>query len=157
MFGENFDAATMYFRRALSLDPHFHRPYWFLGLANAWSGNFQAAEDSVKQGLELCTGAAFRSRLLGALGFVYGRWGKRTLADGIRRELERLRETSYVPSFELAQIEMGLGNHAGALACLEHAVVHRDSYAIFLKSWNTFALLRAHPRFQALLPQIGLH
>lgn len=67
-----------------------------------------------------------------------------------------MRETSYVPSFELAQIEMGLGNHSGALACLEHAVIHRDSYAIFLKTWNTFAPLRQQPRFQALLAQTGL-
>jgi serine/threonine-protein kinase len=155
-FAENFDVATTCFRRALSLDPHFHRPYWFLGLANAWSGNLQAAEDPLKQGLERCPGAAFRSRLLGALGFVYGRCGKRTLAEGIRRELDKQRERSYVPSFELAQIEVGLGNYAGALTCLEHAVVHRDSYAIFLKSWSTFAPLRSQPRFRALLPQIGL-
>jgi hypothetical protein len=67
-----------------------------------------------------------------------------------------MRQTSYAPSFELAQIEMGFGNHAGALACLEHAIVHRDSYAIFLKTWNTFAALRQQPRFQALLAQIGL-
>jgi serine/threonine-protein kinase len=155
-FRENFDAAAMYCRRALSLEAHFHRPYWFLGLTNAWSGNFQAAEDALKKGLELCPGAAFRTRLLGALGFVYGRLGKRQLADGVRHELERMRETSYVPSFELAQIEMGLGNHSGALACLEHAVIHRDSYAIFLKTWNTFAPLRQQPRFQALLAQTGL-
>jgi tetratricopeptide (TPR) repeat protein len=155
-FRENFDAAAMYCRRALSLEAHFHRPYWFLGLTNAWSGNFQAAEDALKKGLELCPGVAFRTRLLGALGFVYGRLGKRQLADGVRHELERMRETSYVPSFELAQIEMGLGNHSGALACLEHAVIHRDSYAIFLKTWNTFAPLRQQPRFQALLAQTGL-
>jgi TolB-like protein/Tfp pilus assembly protein PilF len=155
-FRENFDAAAMYCRRALSLEAHFHRPYWFLGLTSAWSGNFQAAEDALKQGLELCPGAAFRPRLLGALGFVYGRWGKRQLAAGVRHELERMRQTSYLPSFELAQIEMGLGNYAGALACLEHAVIHRESYAIFLKTWNTFAPLRQEPRFQALLAQIGL-
>jgi serine/threonine-protein kinase len=155
-FRENFDAAAMYCRRALSLEPHFHRPYWFLGLTGAWSGNFQAAEDALKQGLELCPGAAFRSRLLGALGFVYGRWGKQQLADNVRHELERMRQASYVPSFELAQIEMGLGNHGGALACLEHAVVRRESYAIFLKTWNTFGPLKLEPRFQALLTQIGL-
>jgi tetratricopeptide (TPR) repeat protein len=125
-------------------------------LTSAWSGNFQAAEDALKQGLELCPGAAFRSRLLGALGFVYGRWGKRELADGVKQELERMRQTSYAPAFELAQIEMGLGNHAGALACLEYALIHRDSYAIFLKTWNTFAPLRQQPRFQVLLAQIGL-
>jgi serine/threonine-protein kinase len=155
-FRENFDAAAMYCRRALSLEAHFHRPYWFLGLTSAWSGNFQVAEDALKLGLELCPGAAFRSRLLGALGFVYGRWGKRQLADDVRHELDRMRQTSYVPSFELAQIETGLGNYAGALACLEHAMIHRESYAIFLKAWNTFAPLRQDPRFQALLAQIGL-
>jgi serine/threonine-protein kinase len=153
-FREDFDAAAMYCRRALSLESHFHRPYWFLGLTSAWSGNFQAAEDALQKGLELCPGAAFRTRLLGALGFVYGRSGNRQSADGVRHELERMRETSYVPSFELAQIEIGLGNHAGALACLEHAVIHRESYAIFLKTWNTFAPLRQQPRFQALLAQI---
>jgi hypothetical protein len=49
-----------------------------------------------------------------------------------------------------------LGNHAGALACLEHAVVHRDSFAILLRTWNTFTPLRQDPRFLALLAQIGL-
>jgi len=155
-FGESFDAAAMYFRRALSVDPTFHRPYWFLGLASAWNGNFEAAEDALKRGLDLCPGAAFRSRLLGALGFAYGRWGRKALANDVKRELEKMRETAYVPSFELAQIETGLGNYAGAVACLEHAVVHRDTYAIFLKSWNTFAPLRQLPRFRALLAQIGL-
>jgi len=52
-------------------------------------------------------------------------------------------------------IETGLGNHAGALACLEHAVTHRESYAIFLKTWNTFEPLRQEPRFKALVAQIG--
>jgi len=39
----------------------------------------------------------------------------------------------------------------GALACLEHAVVHRESYAIFLNTWNTFGPLKGEPRFQSLL------
>jgi serine/threonine-protein kinase len=155
-FRENFDAAAMYCRRALSLDAHFHRPYWFLGLANAWSGHLQAAEDALQQGLRLCPGAAFRARLLGALGFTYGQLGNRERVDAITHELERMRQSSYAPSFEFAQIAMGVGNHAGALACLEDAVVHRESFAIFLNAWNTFAPLRPHPRFRALLAQIGL-
>lgn len=156
-FAGDFDAASVHCRRALSLDPHFHRPHWFLGLASAWRGDFQRAEQSLKTALDLCPGAAFRSRLLAALGYVYGRAGKRARVDEIRQELDRMRAATYVPSFELAQIEMGLGNHAGALACLEHAVLDRDSYAIFLKMWNTFAPLRPMPRFQAILGQIGLN
>ena len=126
------------------------------GIELAWSGDFQAAEGALKRGLELCPGAAFRSRLLGALGFVYGRWGKPHLAADVRRELDRMRETSYVPWFELAQIEIGAGDLGAALASLEHAVARRESFGIFLKAWVSFRPLRAEPRFRGLLARIGL-
>jgi serine/threonine protein kinase/TolB-like protein/Tfp pilus assembly protein PilF len=155
-FRHDFDAAAMYCRRALELDPHFHRPFWFLGLSSAWSGNFQAAEEALKRGLDLCPGTAFRSRLLGALAFAYGQWRKPHFAREVKRELDRMRETSYVPSFEFAQIEIGAGNAAGALACLEDAVIKRESFGIFLKAWPSFRPLRAEPRFRSLLAQIGL-
>jgi hypothetical protein len=67
-----------------------------------------------------------------------------------------MRETSYVPAFELAQIEIGIGNFEGALACLEQAVIGRESFAIFLKAWPSFGPLREEPRFRGLLAQIGL-
>ena len=47
-FREDFDAAAMYCRRALSLEPNFHRSYWFLGLAAAWSGSARAAEEALE-------------------------------------------------------------------------------------------------------------
>ena len=62
------------------------------------------------RGLELCPGAAFRSRLLGALGYVFGRWGKRDRVEAVKHELNRMRQRSYVPAFEAAQIEVGAGN-----------------------------------------------
>ena len=39
-FREDFDAAAMYCRRALELDPHFHRPFWFLGLTQCVERQF---------------------------------------------------------------------------------------------------------------------
>ena len=155
-FDEKFDSAEMYCRRALELDPHFHRPYWFLGLTLGWSGEFEAAEEALTRGLELCPGAAFRSRLIGALGYIYGRRGRRDRVDDLKRDLDRMRQHSYVPAFELAQIEMGAGNLKGALALLDEGVSNRDSYAVFLKSWISFKPLRAEPAFQRLLTRIGL-
>jgi len=155
-FREDLDASAMYSRRTLELDPNFHRPYWFLGLSQGWNGDFPEAEASLKQGLERCPGAAFRTRLLGALGFVYGRWGKKDAAADVKRELLRMRETSYVPSFELAQVEIGVGNTAGALACLEDSVINRESFAVFIKVWRSFRSLAPEPRYRALLAQIGL-
>jgi serine/threonine-protein kinase len=155
-FEEQFDAAQMYCRRALELDPHFHRPFWFLGLIFAWSGDYAAAESALLRGLELCPGAAFRSRLLGALGFMYGRWGKRDRVDEIKQQLDGMRQHSYVPAFEAAQIEMGLGNLEQAVALLEDGVAKRDSYAVFLNAWLSFKPLRGHPAFRRLLARIGL-
>jgi adenylate cyclase len=155
-FDEKFDRAAMYCRRALELDPHFHRPFWFLGLSLGWSGEFAAAEDALKRGLDLCPGAAFRARLLGALGYVYGRSGKPERVDEIRREIDRMRQHAYVPAFELAQIEMGVGNLPAALSLLEEGVASRDSYAVFLKAWLSFKPLRGDPAFRRLLARIGL-
>jgi hypothetical protein len=61
-----------------------------------------------------------------------------------------------VPRFELAQIHAGLGDTGSALACLEHVVETRESYAIFLKVWPSFAPLRSEQRFRSLLPPLGL-
>ena len=155
-FQEQFDGAEMYCRRALELDPHFHRPFWFLGLSLGWSGDYAAAERALTRGLELCPGAAFRSRLLGALGYVYGRWGKRDRVEAVTHELDRMRQRSYVPAFEAAQIEMGVGNLERALALLEEGVANRDSYAVFLKAWLSFKPLRGEPAFRRLLARIGL-
>ena len=155
-FEEQFDGAAMYCRRALELDPHFHRPYWFLGLSLGWSGDHAAAESALTRGLELCPGAAFRSRLLGALGYVYGRWGKRDRVETVKHELDRMRQRAYAPAFEMAQIEMGVGNPAGALALLDEGVANRDSYAVFLKAWLSFKPLRNEPAFRRLLARIGL-
>jgi tetratricopeptide (TPR) repeat protein len=154
-FGDNFEAAAMYCRRAMELDPHFHRAFWFLGLSHAWSGRFQEAEHALKRGLELCPGRAFRSRLLGALGYAYGRWGKSQAALDVRRELEGMRPAAYMPSFELAQVEVGMGNVARALACLEHAVTTRETYCIFLNAWPSFRSLGQESRFDALTAQLG--
>jgi tetratricopeptide (TPR) repeat protein len=155
-FREDFEAALKHCRRALELDPHFHRPFWFMGLSFAWSGDYRAAEEALKKGLELCTGMAFRSRLLGALGFVYGRLGNPTLAENVNRELLQMRETHYVPSFELAQVQLGIGKQDAALELLEEAVANHESFAIFLKTWLSFRSLRDEARFRSLLGRIGL-
>ena len=67
-----------------------------------------------------------------------------------------MRETSYVPSFELAQFEIGIGNSGGALACLEHAVIGRESWPIFLKAVPSFRYAQSGAAVRGLLARIGL-
>ena len=61
-----------------------------------------------------------------------------------------------VPAREDTVMSGGVVNAAGALACLEDAVIKRESFGIFLKAWLSFRPLRAEPRFRSLLGQVGL-
>jgi TolB-like protein/Flp pilus assembly protein TadD len=153
---EDSEKAMLHCRRALELDPHFHRPHWFLGLNFAWAGSFPAAEEALLKGLELCPGRAFRSRLLGALGFVHGQRDQRDRVEAIWGELDRLAQGGYVSAFDLAQVELGRGNREAALTLLERTVEERDGFAIFLEPWLTFRALGDEPRFANTVQRIGM-
>lgn len=154
-FGGEHAAASDQARKALDLDPHFHRPYWFLGLCLTELGEHPEAVAALRRGLELCEGRAFRARLLGALGHAHARAGDGDRAREVLGELRSLGDAAYAPSFELAQVHAGLGDASSALISLERAVEARGSFAIFLGVWPAFEPLRSEPRFQALLSQLG--
>ena len=155
-FSGDSDKAMLYCRRALEVDPRFHRPFWFMGLTLAWNGSYAAAEEALLKGLDACPGRAFRSRVMGALGFTYGRWGRPDRADAIRRDLERLATNHYVPAFEFAQVEIGGGDREATLALLARTVEERDGFAILLEPWLSFRELHDESRFRDLVDQVGM-
>ena len=141
-------------RRALELDPHFHRPYWFLGLTHATRGDFDSAEAALKQALDLCTDQAFRSRVLGAIGYCNARSGRKRRADGLVQEMTQTGGRHYVSQFDVAQVHAGREDVESALASLEAAVEMHESFAIFLDVWPLFRSLREEPRFRRLVATI---
>ncbi len=150
-FRGDTDAAFEQCRRAGELDPSFHRPGWFLGLSLACHGAFAPAEEALQRALACCRDHAYRTRILGALGFCLGRWGKKGRAEAVLRELEALSATRYVPRFDVAQVLAGMDSGEAALDNLEAAVEGRESFAIFLAVWPTFRCLADHAAFRRLL------
>ena len=62
----------------------------------------------------------------------------------------------YVPASDLALVHLGLGEYNQALERLEEAVEARDMLLTFLTVEPRWAGLASHPRFTAVLSQVGL-
>ena len=55
-----------------------------------------------------------------------------------------------------AWIQVGLGDKATALDCLEKGFAEHDSWVVYLKVDPILAPLRDEPRYRALLKKMGL-
>jgi tetratricopeptide (TPR) repeat protein len=116
-----------------------------LGDAYAAANRYDAAIEAYRIGGDL-----------GGLGYLYAITGRRDDALAVRAELERLGQARYVRPFDVARVEVGLGNNAAALDALEQGLTIRDPALSGIAVDARFAPLRAEPRFVALLEKIGL-
>ncbi|MCP5115626.1 MAG: hypothetical protein GY953_32775, partial [bacterium] len=151
------DAAVSQCSKVLELDAGYHRAYWVLGLGHGQRGDFPAATKALDKALALCGGKAWRSRILGALGFTLGRWGKRDRAGACLAEMEQLSNAGgYADHLDAAQIRAGLGDTDSALDRLERAAKDRSSFLVYMNVLPSFRSLRSHPGFRNLLGRLSL-
>lgn len=91
-----------------------------------------------------------------ALGMAHGLAGETPAATAILEHLSRVRESAFVPAFNLALVHLGLGEHDQALDFLEEAHRERSSWMISLGVEPVLDPLRGEPRFQRLVERVGL-
>jgi serine/threonine-protein kinase len=92
---------------------------------------------------------------LAQLGEAHALAGNTGRAREILRQLEDLARTTFVSPYHLAYVYTGLGEADRALGLLERAAASGAGPIYGLGSSFLLAPLRAHPRFQALLPRAG--
>jgi len=93
---------------------------------------------------------------LSRIGYLEAKLGRRDDARVRLLELERMAATRYVDPGARARIYLGLGEPDSAIASLERAVRGRSDQMVFLSLDPEWDPLRADPRFQAILREIGL-
>jgi tetratricopeptide (TPR) repeat protein len=90
---------------------------------------------------------------------------KQAFADGgaaayWQRKLELLQQVDEIPSaarsFQTALALLRIGQPDEGVAMLEHAIDLRTGMGVFLNVDPSFATMRSHPRFSALLQRIGV-
>jgi hypothetical protein len=72
------------------------------------------------------------------------------------KELEEKRGRRYVPAYDLAIVNLGLGAIEESLDLLDHSFDERSSWLIHLGVDPRLAPLKEEPRFRALVARVGL-
>jgi len=70
--------------------------------------------------------------------------------------LERTSESRFVPPYNIALVQAGLGETAAAFASLERGFDERDPHMVFLTVDPKWDALRGDERFDSLLRSCGM-
>src|SRR5437016_4361871 len=152
-FGRQYDQAIQELRQINRLDPKFSVPYWGLGLCYEQMGVYEEAVTQLQKAIDLSGRGA---NGIASLGHAYGLAGRRGEALKILLELEERAKKSYVSSYQIALVYLGLHRNDEALKQLENAYQERSTLLTYLKMDPRFDPLRSDPRFEDLLRRIGL-
>jgi tetratricopeptide (TPR) repeat protein len=146
-YGEAIDQL----RKTLEMDPGFYYAHWNLGVALELEGSPKEASAEYQKAVALSDDPL----PLALLGHLYGRSGRK---DEALKILAQLRESSlerYVSPYNLAIVQIGLGQNDEATRLLEKTYDDRDGYNIaFIKSDQLLDPLRGEPRLSISRPGI---
>ncbi len=152
-FAGDFDVASRELSKTIDLDEGFGMAHFFLGATYTELTRYGEALREMEAAIRL---SGRNPEVLAALGYLYGVSGRIESARGVLNELEHLANDRYVSPSRLAQVYVGLGEHAQALDQLEAAHAQKAADLAWLGVRPVFASLRGEPRFLGLLSAMGL-
>jgi serine/threonine protein kinase len=151
-FARRYEEALPFYHRVLRIDPDFVPARWFLGETLVELGRHDEGIEALERALQLSGGL---SRLLGYLGYAYGRAGRTEAAHRALAELREREKEAYVPPYFPALVHAGLEEAGPALDDLERAHAIGDTMLRDLKVDPAWDRLRGEPRFVALMERMA--
>jgi TolB-like protein/Tfp pilus assembly protein PilF len=139
-------------RKAAELDPAYFFPVMIDGWAELEMGRFAAAIPA----LEKAKAMEAPPFVTAFLAFAYGAAGDRTRALTTLADLKKMSPGGTVLPFNMALVNLGLGDRVRALDNLEQALAADSQMMAWLGQDRIFDPLRSEPRFGALLKRLRL-
>ncbi len=153
VFSREYDEAVEQCRRTEEFYPaSFWTPY-FGGLALGQQGRYGEAAAELARAEQRSGGVTFARA---ARGHVLGLAGRRGEAHEILAGLVAQAKTGYVPAYDRAMVQLGLGEVDRAFEELNLALNERSSWMAYLAVEPRLDALRADARFAQLLRRVGL-
>jgi len=140
--------------KTLEIDPHHPDCLWCLGATCRELGQPQKAMAALKKLEEIGGGLPL---VYGSLGHSYAVAGNTAEAERMLRAVQEAGRRNYSSPICESWIYANLpGHEAAALDCLEKAYANRDFLIRYIRISPSLTPLYNHPRFQALVHQMGL-
>jgi DNA-binding winged helix-turn-helix (wHTH) protein/TolB-like protein/Flp pilus assembly protein TadD len=152
-FSRQYDQAIEQYTKTLESEPNYYPVRFRLGLAYLQKRMYTEAADQLLRAAETSDRNA---RILAFLGYTYAVSGDRDHAVRLLHELQARSRQTYVSSYDVAIIQLGLGNRKEALIWLDRAAKERDGWVSFLKVDPVFDDLRSELGFDALARSVNL-
>jgi serine/threonine protein kinase/Tfp pilus assembly protein PilF len=152
-FFRQYDAAIKQLQATLELDPDYILAHFVLGQAYTQRGKYAEAIAELQRAAVL---SARLPPILSALGYAHALAGETDQARQILLELAEAASIKYVSGYDLALVNIGLGQKDIALEMLSSSVKEHCGWLIFLKTEPALDSLRADPKFRDLIQVVGL-
>ena len=152
-FSRKFDESIVEGKKTLNMAPDYLPVYLWLGMSYEQKGEYQEAIDILVRGKNLTSGAD--TKISALLAHVYAKAGKTALSTSELDEIKIKAKRQYVSAFNMARINLGLGNTEEALNWLEKAYDERSTWLTWINVDPSFDDLRSEPRFQAIIEQMN--
>jgi serine/threonine-protein kinase len=151
-YARDYARAITECQRALAMDGHSSFAFRTIGQSQLALGQADKGIEALERAVEYSrSGSVFES----ALGLAYGTIGEKEKALQVLHKLEARGTKTYLSSFDLAMIHLGLGDIDRTFELLENAYEQRSGFIPFLNVEPMVDTLRSHSRFRELLKQIG--
>lgn len=152
-YQRDYETAVQYLRGALAMDPGFGQAHLALGLTYLRTGDLDDAI-GIFEGVNRLSSDS--PPALAALGHAYAVAGRRQDSLAVLEKLQAISKQRFVPSYYIAGIYFGLGEHDRTFEWLNRACEERCGMLGSLKVDPVFDPLRSDPRFASLLRCVRL-
>jgi len=139
--------------RVLSLNPAYGEGYRCLGACLLARGHTGPGLDALRKAAKIGGSYAWA---VANLASALAQLGNRDEAEELLAGLEKRARTEWVSPMTIGVVYAALGRTDDALAAIERSVEQRDCWIVALGVEPAYDTLRGHPRFEALVEQVGL-
>jgi len=151
-YARAYDQAVEKGLQALNMDPNFALSHFWLGRSYEGQGKSAKAITELSEAVRLQPETPF---FLTLLAHAYGAAGRKPEAQQILEKMQAAAERHYISPVLFSIIYVGLGDPDRALAMAEKAQSEHAPLLTRVKRDPILDSLRADPRFQALVRQVG--